>query len=73
MTVKTNQPGVVLYTSNTLDEGVQLQGGTSRKYLGVCFETQGSPASLHHTGLPDILLDAREKYQKQTVFSFRCE
>lgn len=70
MTVDTNQPGVVMYTSNTLEEGLQLQEGTSKKYLGVCFETQSSPASLHHAGIPDILLEAGEKYEKQTTFSF---
>ena len=51
MTVKTNQPGVVMYTSNTLEEGLALAEGKSERYLGVCFETQGSPASLHHDRL----------------------
>lgn len=73
MKVKTNQPGVVMYTSNTLEEGLQLQGGISKQYSGVCFETQGSPASLHHTVLPEITLQAGEKYQKQTIFSFQNE
>lgn len=73
MTIKTNQPGVVMYTSNSLEEGVKLRGGVSKKYLGVCFETQGSPASLHHSGLPEIILEAGQKYEKQTVFSFHYE
>lgn len=68
--VETNQPGVVIYTANTLEAGVPLQGGTSRKYLGVCFETQGTPASLHQMGLPSIMLEAGEKYEKRTKFSF---
>lgn len=70
MTVKTNQPGVVMYTSNTLEEGLVLAEGNSGKYLGVCFETQGSPASLHHQGFPSVILKADETYEKQTVFSF---
>lgn len=71
MTVTTNQPGVVMYTANTLEEGLTLKEGTSKPHLGVCFETQGSPASLHHEGFPSIILNAYEKYGKQTVFSFK--
>ena len=70
MTIKTNQPGVVMYTSNTLDEGLDLAEGKSKPYLGVCFETQASPASLHHEGFPPVILRANEIYEKQTVFSF---
>jgi len=70
LTVKTNQPGMVMYTANGLDDGLQLAEGISEKHLGVCFETQGSPASLHHEGFPEIILEAGETYQKQTVFSF---
>lgn len=73
MTIKTNQPGVVMYTSNTLDEGLNLAEGNSKPYLGVCFETQASPASLHHKGFPSVILEAHELYDKQTVFSFGIE
>lgn len=70
LTVQTNQPGMVMYTANGLDDGLELSEGLSKKHLGVCFETQGSPASLHHTGFPSVILKAEETYQKQTVFSF---
>lgn len=70
MTIETDQPGMVLYTANGLSEGLTLFGSPSRKYLGVCFETQGSPASLHHSGFPDIRLQAGEPYSKRTVFTF---
>ncbi|MFC0561210.1 aldose epimerase family protein [Halalkalibacter alkalisediminis] len=70
MTVKTNQLGMVMYTANSLDEGLPLQEGLSRKYHGVCFETQGSPASLHYDGFPSVLLNADDTYKKQTVFTF---
>lgn len=73
LTVKTNQPGMVMYTANDLEEGIQLTEGTSRKYLGVCFETQGSPASLHHDELPSIIIKPGEDFSKQTVFSFDIE
>ncbi|MBM7662727.1 aldose 1-epimerase [Bacillus mesophilus] len=70
MTIQTNQPGMVMYTSNGLDEGVSLAENTSEKYLGVCFETQGSPASLHHDAFPTILLKGGERYEQKTIFTF---
>ena len=73
MTIQTDEAGVVMYTSNMLDEGLDLAEGKSKPYLGVCFETQGSPASLHHENFPTIILKAHEPYQKQTVISFAVE
>lgn len=73
LTIRTNQPGMVMYTSNNLDEGLELAEGRSRKYLGVCFETQASPAALYHDGFPAILLNAGESYQKWTTFQFAVE
>ncbi len=73
MTIKTTQPGVVMYTSNTLEDDLELAEGKSKPYLGVCFETQASPASLHHEGLPPVILRANGLYEKQTVFSFSIE
>ncbi|MCZ2258478.1 aldose epimerase family protein [Sporosarcina sp. G11-34] len=73
MSIKSNQPGLVMYTANTLNEGIELAEGYSKPYLGVCFETQASPASLHHEGFPTVVLNADEIYEKQTVFSFSSE
>ncbi|WP_264158176.1 aldose epimerase family protein [Psychrobacillus glaciei] len=70
MTIKTNQPGVLMYTANSLDENLALANGNSKPYVGVCFETQASPASLHHDGFPTVTLNAQETYKKQTVFAF---
>jgi len=70
MTMTTNQPGVVMYTANNLTEGLALAEGTSKRYDGVCFETQASPASLHHDDFPTVLLEVHVPYDKQTVFSF---
>lgn len=70
LAIKTNQPGVVMYSSSCLDEGMTLAHGQSKPYLGVCFETQGSPASLHHDGFPTIILEANQPYSKYTEFSF---
>lgn len=73
LTIETNQPGMVLYTGQNIVEGLELVGGTSKKYSGVCFETQSTPASLHHKGFPTIILEADETYKKQTTFSFYIE
>lgn len=73
LTVQTNQPGVVMYSSNSLNEGMTLANGKSRPYLGVCFETQGSPASLHNDGFPSIILEANQPYSKYTEFSFNTK
>lgn len=73
LTVKTNQPGMVMYTANGLDEGLELREGSSQQHLGVCFETQSSPASLHYEGFPTVVLEADEVYRKQTVFEFSTE
>ncbi|MCF3944123.1 aldose epimerase family protein [Oceanobacillus alkalisoli] len=70
MTIKTDQPGIVIYTGNNLDNNFELAEGKSEKYLGVTLETQSSPASLEFEGFPSIVLKANEPYQKQTSYKF---
>lgn len=71
ISVKTNQPGLVMYTANALENGLQLTESISRKHHGVCLETQGSPASLYNDNFPGILLNAGDRYEKQTIFTFQ--
>ena len=73
MTIKTNQPGLVMYSANALEDNLELVERTSTPFLGVCFETQASPASLHHEGFPTVVLKVDEAYEKQTVFTFSVE
>lgn len=70
LSIETDQPGLVLYTGNTLGNELELNERLSCNHLGVCFETQGSPASLHHEGFPSILLKKGEAYNKFTAFKF---
>ncbi|GAE92252.1 aldose 1-epimerase [Gracilibacillus boraciitolerans JCM 21714] len=71
LTVMTDQPGVVMYTSNNLPEGLHLRERESARYLGLCLETQGSPpASIHHDGFPSVWLDKDETYFTKTTFTF---
>ncbi|MCT2538175.1 galactose mutarotase [Aquibacillus koreensis] len=70
LTVKTDQPGMVMFTSNTMDDKLQLLEGPSRRYLGLCLETQSSPASLHHEGFPSVVLEKGDTYKAKTTFEF---
>lgn len=73
MTIKTDQPGMVMYTANNLANGLALSSNLSKKYGGVCFETQASPASIQYNHFPSILLSPDDTYRKQTIFSFSTE
>ncbi|MGM0865834.1 MAG: aldose epimerase family protein [Bacillota bacterium] len=73
LTIETDQPGMVMYTANNLQHGLELHESMSRKHLGVCFETQYPPASLHHDGLPSVILHPNERYQKRTVYTFSTD
>jgi aldose 1-epimerase len=73
LSIKTDQPGMVMYTANNLESGLELTGGPSRKYAGVCFETQCPPASLHRSGLPHVILRPKDRYQQRTIYRFTAE
>lgn len=73
LAIETDQPGMVMYTSNSLENGIPLAEGAAQKYLGVCFETQGFAGLLHEDALPSIVLEAGDVYKKQTVFRFGVE
>ncbi|KFL17038.1 aldose epimerase [Geobacillus stearothermophilus] len=70
LTVETDEVGVVVYTSNQLPEGMDLGGVPSRKYLGVCLETQGLPDAIHHPQFPSIILPADKERVSTTVYRF---
>lgn len=68
--VETDEPGVVVYTSNMLAEGIEINGVPSRQYLGVCLETQGLPDAIHHPNFPSWILEKDQKYSSMTKFRF---
>jgi aldose 1-epimerase len=68
--IETNQPAVVLYTSNQLDDSFSIRGVASRRYLGLCLETQGLPDSLNHPQFPSTILDQDELYKSVTKYKF---
>ena len=70
LTVETDEVGVVVYTSNQLPEGLDLNGVPSRKYLGICLETQGLPDAIHHPQFPSWVLLANEERVSTTTYRF---
>jgi aldose 1-epimerase len=70
LTVETDEVGVVVYTGNQLQEGMDIYGVPSRKYLGICLETQGLPDAIHHPHFPSWVLQSGEKYSSVTKYRF---
>lgn len=69
--VETDQPCVVIYSGNYLDEIGKLSNGVkSEKYMGICFETQNYPDILNF--LPDrvILTSPTKPYVQRTKYRF---
>lgn len=69
--VRTTHPGVLLYTGNSLDQSVDLEGSNGKKYLGLCLETQEHAASLQIKELPSIIVTKDQPYKKQVNFAFK--
>jgi aldose 1-epimerase len=70
LVVETDQPAVVLYTSNTLEGPFSIRGVTAANHLGVCLETQGLPDAVHHPEFPSCILGKGEAYRSVTTFKF---
>ncbi len=71
MEVKTDLPGVQLYTGNFLNGTIAGKDGVlMTKRCAFCFETQVFPDSPNHPEWHKCIYDADEKYSTTTVFSF---
>lgn len=70
LTVETDQPSVVVYTSNHLTDDFSIRGVKARKYMGLCLETQVHPDAIHHPHFPSIVLEKGDRYSSQTTYSF---
>ena len=70
MVVRTDQPGVQLYTGNYLD-GLAGRGGTSyKRHHGFCLETQKFPDAINRPQFPSIVLNKGQRYTHVTVHEF---
>lgn len=71
MEVKTTEPGIQVYTANSLSgkdigKGGKAYGARS----SVCLETQHFPDSPNHTNFPSTVLNPGEDYLSTTIYRF---
>ncbi|MFN7252649.1 MAG: aldose epimerase family protein [Anaerobacillus sp.] len=71
LVIETDQPCVVLYTGTQLQDDYKIGDVQSRKYLGLCLETQGVPDAINHPHFPSVVLKKGQKYFSETKYSFR--
>lgn len=72
--VLTDQPGLQLYTGNSLNGA--LVGPSARAYRqsdGVCFETQAFPDAPNHPHFPSAIVRPGERYRTTTLFRFSTD
>lgn len=68
--VFTNQPGLVFYTANFLENCKGKKGVRYQKQHGLCFEAQHFPDSPNHPEFPNTILQPGELYNQHTVYQF---
>lgn len=67
----TDQPGVQLYTSNTMKGTVGKK--VYENYCALCLETQGYPNSPNCPAYPSTVLKAGEPYRTTTIYKFSVQ
>ena len=74
MRAETTLPGVHFYTANYLPEGRTGKGGCSYgPRHGFCLETQFFPDAPNQPTFPSTVLQAGDKYEHTTIFSFSTQ
>lgn len=69
--VSTTEPGLQVYTGNSLDGRlIGKSGHPYRRFGGLCLETQHYPDSPNQPRFPSTLLRPGETYRSRTVFAF---
>ena len=69
LVVSTDQPGIQLYTGNTLS-ALGKHGGRYPVHGGLCLETQQFPDAPNHPNYPDAILRPGERFRARTEFEF---
>jgi aldose 1-epimerase len=71
MEVKTTEPGVQVYTANSLtDNDKGKEGKTYGSRSAVCLETQHFPDSPNQPNFPSTVLNPGEKFSSTTIYRF---
>ena len=73
MEVITDQPGVQLYTGNSVDFDGGKGGVHYGKHAGLCLETQHFPDSPNNPQWPTTTLRPGERYDTTTIYTFRVD
>lgn len=71
--IETDEPAVVVYSGNSLKQEGSFQGVPSRKYLGICLETQALPDAIHHSHFPSMILEEDKLFSSVTTYKFGIE
>jgi aldose 1-epimerase len=73
MEVKTTEPGLQVYTANSLT-GKGTDIGKGGKAYGsqsaICLETQHFPDSPHHINFPSTVLNPGDDFISETIYKF---
>lgn len=72
MQMKTDLPGVQIYTANGLGERAGKKGARMDRHGGVCLETQLFPNAMKCWGFPSPVLRAGQHMHTETVYGFSC-
>ncbi|SEN66863.1 aldose 1-epimerase [Mesobacillus persicus] len=70
LTVETDEPAVVVYSGNSISPEGDFRGVPSRKYLGICLETQAFSDAIHNPHFPSMILDKGQPYASVTKYKF---
>jgi aldose 1-epimerase len=71
MEIRTDQPGVQVYTGNFIDGSLHGKGGVSYgRRSGVCLEAQRFPDSPNQPGFPSCILRPGDVYQHTLIHAF---
>lgn len=73
MSYFTTEPGVQIFTANTMGEGVVVLGNGSKaeNFAAVCMESQHFADSPNHPNFPSTVLNPCEVYKQTTKYKFK--
>ena len=73
LTVKTDQPGVQVYTGNFLFGQKGAGGKEYKQRSAICLETGGLPDAVNQPAFPSIILQPGQTYRHTCVYAFSAE
>ena len=71
LVVETDQPAVIVYTSNQYEGDYEIRGVKPHHHMAVCLETQGYPDAINQPNFPNVTLKKEEVYQAHTRYMFK--